>query len=92
MSKTITAALITAALALPASHALATPQHNGGGHTPPGQSMPMNHDAHGDAVSDAAHMAKADDTKIGKAVSPVANDKNKGRHAAKGHAKTHHTH
>ncbi|GAB3780449.1 hypothetical protein [Dyella agri] len=93
MTKTITAVLIATAFALPASYALAAPQHNGGGHTPPGQSsMPMNHDAHGDAVSGTAHMAKMDDTHVGKAVSPVANSKNKGKHGAKGHAKTHHQH
>ena len=89
MTKIVTAALITAAFALPFSYALAAPQH-AGGHTPPGQSMPMNHDAHGDAVSDAAHTAKADDSNVGKTVSPVANDKNKGKHTAKGHAKGHH--
>ena len=94
MTKTITAALIAAAFALPATYALAAPQH-AGGHTPPGQSsMPMNQDSHGDAVSGAAHMAKTDDTNVGKAVSPVANDKNKGKHTAKGkgHTKTHGKH
>src|SRR6185312_9094783 len=49
----------------------AAPQH-AGGHTPPSHaSMPMNQDAHGDAVSDAAHTAKADDSNVGKTVSPV---------------------
>ncbi|KZC42147.1 MULTISPECIES: hypothetical protein [Rhodanobacter] len=92
MTKTITAALIAAAFALPLSYALAAPQH-GGGHTPPSPpSASMNHDAHGDAVSTAAHEAKADDTNVGKAVSQVANDKNEGKHEAKGHAKTHHKH
>lgn len=95
MTKTITAVLITAAFALPASYALAAPQH-AGGHTPPtppGQSsMPMNQDAHGDMVSDTAHTAKADDATVGKTVSPVANAKNKGKHEAKGHAKPHHSH
>lgn len=89
MTKTITAALIAAALALPATYALAAPQH-AGGHTPSAPSMPMNQDTHGDAASGAAHMAKMDDTNVGKSVSPVANDKNKGKHNAKGHAKTHH--
>lgn len=93
MTKILTAALIATAFALPASYALAAPQHNGGGHTPPGQSsMPMNQDMHGDAASSAAHMAKTDDTNVGKAVSPVANSKNKGKHEAKGHAKTHDKH
>lgn len=92
MTKIATATLIAAAFALPFSYAFAAPQHAGGGHTPPGQSMPMNHDAHGDAVSDAAHMAKADDSNVGKTVSPVANDKNKGKHEAKGHGKKHHKH
>jgi hypothetical protein len=96
MTKTLSAALIAVAFALPATYALAAPQH-AGGHAPashPSMSMPMNQDAHGDAVSDAAHMAKTDDTNVGKAVSPVANDKNKGKHMAKGkgHAKTHHQH
>lgn len=92
MTKTTAAALIAAAFALPATYALAAPQH-AGGHTPPSHpSMPMNQDAHGDAVSDTAHMAKTDDTNVGKAVSPVASDKNKGKHEAKGHAKTHHGH
>lgn len=93
MTKTFTAALIATAFALPVSFALAAPQH-GGGHAPanPPSSMSMNHDAHGDAVSTAAHEAKADDTNVGKAVSPVANSKNQGEHKAKGHAKTHHEH
>lgn len=90
MTKTITAALIVAAFALPVSYALAAPQH-GGGHAPPSPpSMSMNHDMHGDAVSTAAPTAKADDTNVGKAVSPVASDKNQGQHKAKGHARTHH--
>ncbi|MEY2168473.1 MULTISPECIES: hypothetical protein [unclassified Rhodanobacter] len=90
MTKIVTAALIAAAFALPISYATAAPQH-AGGHTPPSHaSMPMNQDAHGDAVSDAAHTAKADDSNVGKTVSPVANDKNKGKHTAKGHAKGHH--
>lgn len=94
MTKTITAVLIAAAFALPISFAIAAPQHGaGGGHTPPSApSTPMNHDAHGDAVSNAAHTAKADDTNVGKAVSPVASDKNQGKHEAKGHSKTHHHH
>lgn len=84
MTKTIAATLIAAALALPASYALAAPQH-GGGHTPPSMpAMHMNHDAHGDMVSNTAHTAKADDAKVGKTVSPVANSKNKGKHMAKG--------
>jgi len=87
MTKTITAALIAAAFALPATYALAAPQH-AGGHAP--ASMPMNQDAHGDAVSNAAQMAKTDDTNVGKAVSPVANDKNKGKHKDKGRTKAHH--
>lgn len=93
MTKTITAVLIATAFALPISFAVAAPQHGGGGHTPPSApSMPMNQDAHGDAVPNAAHMAKADDTNVGKAVSPVASSKNKGEHKAKGHSKTHHQH
>ncbi|HKR77013.1 MAG TPA: hypothetical protein VJR95_10120 [Rhodanobacter sp.] len=93
MTKTITATLIAAAFALPATYALAAPQHAGGGHTPPSQSsMPMNQDAHGDAVSSAAQTARTDDTNVGKTVSPIANDKNKGKHEAKGHTKTHHQH
>lgn len=92
MTKTFTAVLIAAAFALPASYALAAPQH-AGGHTPPSHSsMPMNQDAHGDMVSDTAHTAKTDDADVGKTVSPVANAKNKGKHEAKGHAKTHHSH
>jgi hypothetical protein len=92
MTKTITAALIAAAFALPISFAVAAPQH-GGGHTPPSApSMPMSQDAHGDAVSDAAHTAKADDANVGKTVSPIASSKNQGEHKAKGHAKTHHQH
>lgn len=92
MTKPLTAVLIAAAFALPASYALAAPQH-AGGHTPPGQSsMPMNQDAHGDMVSGTAHTAKADDANVGKTVSPVANAKNKGKHEAKGHAKTHPSH
>jgi len=90
MTKTITAALIAAAFALPLSFAIAAPQHGAGGHAPPSPpSTPMNQDAHGDAVSNTAHMAKADDTNVGKAVSPVASDKNKGEHKAMGHTKTH---
>ncbi|MCW0201637.1 hypothetical protein [Rhodanobacter thiooxydans] len=90
MTKTINAVLIAAAFVLPISFAIAAPQHGAGGHTPPSApSMHMNQDAHGDAVSDAAHMAKADDANVGKTVSPVANSKNKGEHKAKGHAKTH---
>jgi len=95
MTKTITAALIAAAFALPLSFAIAAPQHGAGGHTPPSSpsmpmnSMPTNQDAHGDAVSNTAHMAKANDTNVGKAVSPVASDKNKGEHKAMGHTKTH---
>src|SRR6185312_16681188 len=77
MTKIVTAALIAAAFALPISYATAAPQH-AGGHTPPSHaSMPMNQDAHGDAVSDAAHTAKANDSNVGKTVGPVANDKNK---------------
>jgi len=52
----------------------------------------MNHDAHGDAVSAAAKDARSSDTNVGKAVSPVASDKNKGEHTAKGHTKSHHHH
>lgn len=78
MTKTITAALFAAAFALPASYALAMPQHMGG-HAPQGHAtMPMNQDVHGDAVSDAAHAAKAEATNVGKSVSQVANAKNKG--------------
>ncbi|MBD8900507.1 hypothetical protein [Rhodanobacter sp. DHG33] len=97
MTKTIAAALIASVFALPVSYALAAPQHSGG-HAPsdhssmPMSSMHMNQDMHGDAVSGTAHMAKANGTKVGKTVSPVASSKNKGKHEAKGHAKTHHKH
>ncbi len=81
MTKTITAVLIAAAFALPISFAVAAPQHGAGGHTPPSApSTHMNQDMHGDAVSDAAKAAKADDTNVGKAVSQVASDKNQDAH------------
>lgn len=92
MTKTVTAVLIAAAFALPISFAVAAPQHGGGHTAPSAPSMHMNQDAHGDAVSDAAHTAKADDANVGKTVSPIANSKNKGEHKAKGHSKTHQQH
>lgn len=91
MRKSITITLIAAAFSLPLSYALAAPQHGGGhgqsgGHMPP--SMPhMNNDAHGDAVSTAAHnkATDADDKNHGQAVNEVANDKNKGHKHHKHH-------
>ncbi len=94
MTKTITAALFAAAFALPASYALAQPQHQSGHAPNEHATMPTmpttDQDAHGDTVSDAAHTAKTDDADVGKTVSEVANDKNKGERVAKGHTKTHH--
>ena len=42
-------------------------------------SMPMNHDAHGDAVSSGAKSAKAADQKVGPDVRDVARDKSHGK-------------
>lgn len=86
MRKPLAAALVVATFSLPFSYALAAPQH-GGGHAPATPPMTHeNHDAHGDAVSTAAHAAKSEDANVGKAVSPVASDKNKG------HRHHHHHH
>ena len=89
MRKLLTTALLSIAFTLPVSYAFAAPQH-GGGHQP---HMPsMNHDAHGDAVSTAAHAktADAEDKNHGKAVSETANDKSKGHEKSHGHHHKHH--
>jgi hypothetical protein len=81
MRTLIAFALLASIVAMPA---MAAPQGHGhgggGGHvadTP--SSMPMNHDAHGDAVSAEAKSAKAADEKVGPAVSDVAQDKANGK-------------
>lgn len=94
MSKKLAiSALLAAACALTTSFAFAAPQSS---HGPvkgvSSMHNSMNHDAHGDSVSAAAMNAKSSDTNVGKAVSPVASDKNNGKHTAKGHTKTHHQH
>ena len=88
MSKKLLSAALIAAFALPLSCAFA--QAHGGGHA--GSATHMNHDAHGDAVSQAAADARADGDKVGTDVKAVASDKNKGKHEAKGHDKTKHGH
>lgn len=91
--KLVISTLLATACALTASFAFAAPPSSHG----PAKDVSsmhesMNHDAHGDAVSAAAKDAKSDDTNVGKAVSPVASDKNNGKHTAKGHTKSHHHH
>ena len=80
---------------LATSAAFAAPQSHGGR----GGGM-MNRDSHGDAASAAAANARASDTRVGSAVSDVAQDKSKGKgkgvtdtaHGHKGHSKTHGKH
>ena len=96
MSKKLLSAALIAAFALPMSCAFA--QAHGGGHgggamhTNSSATVHTNNDAHGDAVSQAAADARASDEKVGAQVRDVANDKNKGKHEAKGHDKTKHGH
>jgi len=91
--KLVISALLATVCALTASFAFAAPQSSHGqAKDVPSMHNSMNHDAHGDAVSAAAKDARSSDTNVGKAVSPVASDKNKGEHTAKGHTKSHHHH
>jgi len=87
--KLLSAALILSAFAMPVSSAFAAPQSHGGGHGGGAMASHMDRDAHGDAVSAAAASARASDSKVGPEVRSVANDKNKGKHEAHGHSKSH---
>jgi hypothetical protein len=95
--KLLFAALVLGVFGLPASYAFAQ-GHGGGGHGAPAMhmsappAMHMDRDAHGDAVSQTAAEARANGSKVGPTVHDVANDKNKGKHEAKGHGKTKHSH
>lgn len=91
--KYVISTLLAAACALTASFAFAAPpSSHGPARDVSAMHSSMNQDAHGDSVSAAAMNAKSSDTNVGKAVSPVASDKNNGKHTAKGHTKTHHQH
>ena len=97
MSKKLLSAALIAAFALPMSCAFAQAHgggHGGGGamHMKSSPTMHTNHDEHGDAVSQAAADARASGDKVGTDVRGVANDKNKGKHEAKGHVKNKHGH
>ena len=80
-------------LGLAASAAFAAPQSHGGR-----GGGAMSRDSHGDAASAAAADARASDTRVGPAVSDVAQDKAKGKgvtdaaHGHKGHSKSHGKH
>lgn len=93
MRTLIASALLASIVAMPA--AMAAPQAHGhggggGGHVADmPSSMPMNHDAHGDAVSAEAKSAKADSEKVGPEVRDVAHDKANGKGLTKTKGKGH---
>ncbi|GLQ87426.1 hypothetical protein [Dyella flagellata] len=84
--------LVALVFGLAATSAFAAPQSHGRG------GGGMNRDTHGDTVSAAAAQARAGDTRVGPAVSDVAQSKAKGKgvtgatHGNKGHAKSHGKH
>ncbi|RUL77725.1 hypothetical protein [Dyella choica] len=84
--------LVALVFGLAASSVFAAPQSHGKG------GGGMNRDTHGDAVSAAAASARASDTRVGPAVSDVAQSKSKGKgvtdtaHGNKGHTKSHAKH
>lgn len=87
MRNLIPLALVATLFAMPM---VAAAQHGHGGGAPGmSGSMPMNHDAHGDAVSAEAKTAKAADEKVGPAVRDVSRDKSKGKGLTKTNGKGH---
>lgn len=83
--------LLASIVAMPAMAAPQAHGHGGGsGHASDmPTSMPMNHDAHGDAVSAEAKSAKAADAKVGPEVRNVAHDKSNGKGLTKTKGKGH---
>lgn len=85
--------LAALAFSLVACSAFAAPQSHGRG-----GGGGMNRDTHGDAASAAAASARAEDTRVGPAVSDVAQSKAKGKgvtdaqHGNKAHTKSHGKH